>query len=99
MSEESKILLGMGMDDGSKEKLNAETAEDKIKSRKRTLLLQAQGIRKSGELPVLSDEFERGSLLTSPLLSLILATVARPLASARAKRSPAANFAVSTRKS
>lgn len=59
MSEESKALLGMGMDDGSKEKLNAETAQEREKGRKKSLLLQAQGTRKSGEFLAVLDEWGR----------------------------------------
>ncbi|KAK4050537.1 hypothetical protein OIO90_005004 [Microbotryomycetes sp. JL221] len=47
MSEESKKLLGLGMDDGSREK---EAAEEKEKNRKRSLLLQAEGKRRSATI-------------------------------------------------
>ena len=46
MSAESKALLGMGMDDGAKDK---EEAEEKERNRKRSLLLQAEGKRKPGQ--------------------------------------------------
>ncbi|KAI5478802.1 hypothetical protein MNV49_004628 [Pseudohyphozyma bogoriensis] len=59
MSAESKALLGMGMDDGSKQ-ASEESAAEAEKNRKKSLLLQAEGRRKK-------------------------ATLARPLASARAK--------------
>lgn len=49
MSAESRALLGMGIDDGSREK---EDAEEKERNRKRSLLLQAEGKRKPGELGV-----------------------------------------------
>lgn len=46
MSAESRALLGMGIDDGAKEK---EDAAEKERNRKRSLLLQAEGKRKPGE--------------------------------------------------
>lgn len=49
MSAESKMLLGMGMDDGGKDKASKESAADREKGRKRSLLLQSEGRRKSGE--------------------------------------------------
>ncbi|KAM0749612.1 hypothetical protein T439DRAFT_326492 [Meredithblackwellia eburnea MCA 4105] len=44
MSEESRILLGMGMDDGGKKA--AEEEENKLASRKRHLILQGEGRRR-----------------------------------------------------
>ncbi|KAK4052138.1 hypothetical protein OIV83_002432 [Microbotryomycetes sp. JL201] len=47
MSEESKKLLGLGMDDGAREK---EAAEEQARNKKRSLLLQAQGKRRNAAL-------------------------------------------------
>ncbi|KAM0787918.1 hypothetical protein ACM66B_006125 [Microbotryomycetes sp. NB124-2] len=47
MSEESKKLLGLGMDDGSRDK---EAQDEKERNRKRSLLLQAEGKRRNASL-------------------------------------------------
>jgi len=92
MSFESKVLLGLADPE------DANVEKDKERKRKRALLLQAEGTRKSG-----------ASLLPSPLAqpcpyradarALFFASAAatsRPLASARRGAKPANNFAQSS---
>lgn len=93
MSFESKVLLGLADPE------DENTEKDKERKRKRSLLLQAEGTRKSGAPRLSLFSFAR-RLFVCPALTDAAppstAATSRPLASARRGAKPANNFAQSS---
>lgn len=93
MSFESKVLLGLA------DPADEDKEKDKEKKRKRSLLLQADGQRKSGASTYSGPPIRAGPCPLTSGVHLFLeytASIARPLSSARRGAKPAGNFAVSS---